>query len=527
MTDQTSVARVLGLPELLSTVLSFYGYKRSTLASCMRVNNLWANEAAPYLWERCGAGFWDGFKPPLIRDLATLASNPDRLQWYARFVRKLQFADGNRLFCCAPPGASVEFDGSGDPTEYVHVFQKTKEDAWFHSSFQNIEFPRLEYLFIHASDHGVDLNSCSSLLVYFQPNLKELRVESATLSEDFFNSVKVLCPGLRTLDLTTKAGHNIEFSARTFSDCIAAMRSLSVLRMRYGWMNLWSAEILGGLALHQSLSNLEMPNIPDDWLRSLTATAEDLLFLKVHTLVIGVSDTGLEILMPRIKNVSKLELFLQGPSTNALATIASLPNLTSLQLHFSPGSVIRGTDLISLAENCKCLEYIRVAHLDFPQLMVLPTSERISDTTIDHLAWLLPDLREFHLAMSDTILTDAALISLGSHCKHLWRVSLAADIFIEDVVRKTHPNFFPTLAELNVILPESASHHYETPEETAEAFLKTVPEFCSLELYHPEGLDNEVERFADVVSDMARPEIRLLRTGTKSIDEEERTTSWL
>ena len=187
MTDETSIARVLNLPELLSTVLSFYGYNRSTLASCMRVNKLWMNEAAPYLWERCGAGFWDGFKPPLIRNLAILASNPDRLQWYARFVRKLQFADGVRPLCCAPPGSSTELDA-------LDVSHKSDEDAWLHSSFQNIEFPRLEYLFINASDHGVSLNSCSSLLVYFQPNLKELRVESATLSEEFFNSVKVCHP---------------------------------------------------------------------------------------------------------------------------------------------------------------------------------------------------------------------------------------------------------------------------------------------------------------------------------------------
>ena len=305
------------------------------------------------------------------------------------------------------------------------------------------------------------------------------------------------------------------------------MRSLSVLRMRYGCTNLWSAEMLGGLAVHRSLSNLEIPNTPDDWLRILTTTTKDLLFFNIHTLVVGVSDNGLEILTPHIKKVSKLELFLQGPSTNALATITGVPHLTFLQLHFSPGSVIRGTDLISLAKNCKCLKYIRVACSDFPQMVVLPTAKEISDTTIDHLAKLLPDLREFHLATSDTILTSAALISLGSHCKNLWRVSLSADVFIEDVVRKTHPNFFPTLAELNVLLPESTLHHYETPEETAIAFLRSAPEFCSLELYHPEGLYDEVGQFADMVSDMTRPELRLLRTSTKSIEEEERTTIWL
>lgn len=126
----SALDRVLKLPELLSTILGCLYNDTPTLAACIRVNKLWAEEAVMYLWETCGSISepiqGEGRTPPRMRHLAALAPYPDRLQWYARCIRRLEF--------------SVKHRRKG---VYDRPIDISRVDAQYHLAFANTEFPRL------------------------------------------------------------------------------------------------------------------------------------------------------------------------------------------------------------------------------------------------------------------------------------------------------------------------------------------------------------------------------------------------
>lgn len=176
---RSAVDRALMLPELVSTIMSCLYDDASTLAACMRVSKLWAAEAAMYLWETCGSdgppSDGHGQLPPKIRNLAALAAYPDRLQWYARCIRTLDF--------------SVEYtytDGVRDtPTD------ASEDDAQYHLAFANTEFPRLESFTLQGSGYGAIHTKGSLLTQYLQPRLLSFRLHEGSLSDGFLTVMKV------------------------------------------------------------------------------------------------------------------------------------------------------------------------------------------------------------------------------------------------------------------------------------------------------------------------------------------------
>ena len=177
----TAAYRTLGLPELLALVLKFQT-EASSLASCMRVNSLWAQEAVKILWQNCGyqlqmIGY---IRAPVLRDLAALSHRPERLQWYASCIRSLTF----------------HIEGYYRDDEPL-AEDEDRDEARFHSILAKTNFPHLESITFSSSDRCYLYNKSSLLLHYLLPSLKSFRGfgyscgSGAVLSDEFFSSMKV------------------------------------------------------------------------------------------------------------------------------------------------------------------------------------------------------------------------------------------------------------------------------------------------------------------------------------------------
>jgi hypothetical protein len=195
----TAAHRTLALPELLAIIFEFHT-EASSLASCIRVNSLWAQEAVKLLWRKCGyqlqmAG---DIRAPMIRDLAALSHQPDRLQWYANCIHSLTFHIEGFFH------HDVSYDMFGD-----------NDEARFHSIFATTDFPRLQHITFSSSDQCHLYNKSSLLLQYLKPSLKSFRgfgyscKGGAVLPDQFFNSMMVQL-FMMYFDLRDRANVNVE-----------------------------------------------------------------------------------------------------------------------------------------------------------------------------------------------------------------------------------------------------------------------------------------------------------------------------
>ena len=175
--NTSAMSRVLALPELLSTILDFLQNDGPSLAACMRVNKMWAEEAAKPLWMNCGT--WTFIrkgllKPPPIRHLATLtARNVERLQWYARFIRYISFG-------------TEDFFHDDDLSR---VMEEPLYESRYLVYFQGIDFPRLETIEILSSAFVHDI--AISLRPFLQPKLKSIVLYGGIVTEKLFPMIKV------------------------------------------------------------------------------------------------------------------------------------------------------------------------------------------------------------------------------------------------------------------------------------------------------------------------------------------------
>ena len=505
----SALDRALMLPELISTILSGLHDDAPTLAACMRVNKLWAEEAVMFLWEACGsdASPPNGRRqlPPKIRNLAALAPYPDRLQWYARCIRTLNFTveythtDGMR---------DTPKDASGD-------------DAQYHLAFANTEFPRLECFRLQGSGYGSVQTKGSSLLQYLQPSLRAFCLLEGSLSDDFFISMKVWyqstrllifmnfladvlqksrCPALNTLVIDLEQQCDEITSDAAFLDCLQALKSLELLSLCHGLGNAWSLNSFLGVAKHRSLKRLALPVIPLPWLRELDNNGEGRSFTHVEDFDAHLSENGLELVVPHLANTTKLEIYIIGPSSQALRIAATAPALRSLKLTFGANSVIHERDLILFAETHSALESLDLGSEDQENI---PSADDITDTTIDQVARLLPKLETLQICLADATLTEASLLSLGTFCKYLETCDISGDFFFEGLVRNCQPNLFPALRTLWLIQPLSDRRQYTDPEETARQFVQVAPNLRSLDFDYENSTESDTA-LQDAVSELTR-----------------------
>ena len=298
--------------------------------------------------------------------------------------------------------------------------------------------------------------------------------------------------------------HNV--SVRVFSEFLIAMQSLRALDIRNCSRGVLSVEVVRLLANHRSLKYLQMPAVSKEWIGEIVPVSGDRLFPNVEMLDIGISDTGLELLVPHIQHITKLKLKLFGSSTHTLRIAASMPDLTALCLDFPLGSVFQARDLEFLAERCSNLVKLHIPSVESYTDRTYPVGEGIFDATIDYLARRLPKLEELLLKVQSTTLTEVALASLASHCNQLRTIHIAADISIENLVRNGRPNLFPSLDSLRIFLPESDGTNrprYNDMKGLARNFAMLAPKLYTFEFRNADPLvDNGDFEFENLVYGM-------------------------
>ncbi|MCJ1391803.1 hypothetical protein MMC18_004670 [Xylographa bjoerkii] len=485
----TAAHRTLGLPELLALVLGFQT-EASSLASCMRVNSLWAKEAAKILWQKCGyqMQFIGDVRAPVIRNLAALSHQSDRLQWYANYIHFLNFH-------------IEDFYGEDVlPPDY-----ELRDEARYHSIFTGITFPHLEDIEFSSSDLCYLYNQTSLLLQYLQPSLKSFRgfgytcKGGAVLSDQFFSSMKNRCQSLEILELMLDMEHSSEneiLSKEGFARFLNDMRQLSTLSIRRGFDHVMTSEAFGYLVQYQYLTHLDLPNIPEQWIRDLDTSVfpREGPLPNVTTFSAGLSDGGLELLLPYLRNVTNLQIRASGQFINAFSIVASaqLTALEHLSLDVIPDTIVRGADLILLARTAKRLEYLYIPG-DPDEINNLPSATSVTDAVMDELASHFLNLESLCLKMEGASLTEASLISLGENCKHLKSCYISADVFFEELVRKGRPNLFPVLDELFITQPLSDRREYKDVQQTAKFLLQAFPKL--------EGLDQGAAELSELDED--------------------------
>ena len=276
-------------------------------------------------------------------------------------------------------------------------------------------------------------------------------------------------------------------SREGFAQFLKDMGSLSTLSIRWGFDNVMTSEGFQHLAQYQFLTHLDLPNIPEQWIRYLDPAtfSHEGPFPSIATFSAGLSDSGLELLLPHLRKIINLRVRPFGQFINAFSIVAGaqLTALESLSLDFFPDSIVQGTDLILLAKTARRLEDLYIPNPKYPDESNknFPSAICVTDAVIDELARHLPKLEKLYFMTEGASLTEACLLSLGKHCKHLESCYISADIFSEDLVRRAGPNLFPVLDELSLIQPASDRRQYTDISGTVGYLLQAFPKLESLD----------------------------------------------
>ena len=178
------------------------------------------------------------------------------------------------------------------------------------------------------------------------------------------------------------------------------MKHLSTLSIRQG-DDVMTSEAFGYLVQYQYMTQLDLSNIPEQWIRNLDCIVSlrgDLL-PKIITFSTGFSDEGLQLLLPYLRNVMDLQIRPYGQFINAFSIVANA-QLTALLEYLSldvvPETIVRGPDLILLARTAKRLEYLYIPE-ETDESNILPSATSVTDAVMDELASHLPKLQRLCL----------------------------------------------------------------------------------------------------------------------------------
>lgn len=167
----TAAQKVFAIPELVALIVEahLYFWRRSERRESngwMRINSLWHQTTARYIWKICGA---PGNGPRIV-DLIKTAPRPERTQWYANHIEQLT------LFA---PENSLRNGDSEDWAHFIHLLP-------------TLLFPRLRSIRFYYKDSG-DVRGDAGLAVspYLRPNLKQLVLHSPRMNSDFLGQLKV------------------------------------------------------------------------------------------------------------------------------------------------------------------------------------------------------------------------------------------------------------------------------------------------------------------------------------------------
>ncbi|MCJ1386104.1 hypothetical protein MMC17_009229 [Xylographa soralifera] len=477
------------------------------LLACLRVNWMFYREATKWLWDQCGFGGrteneffgprWPGLyshspsKIPKIRHLAALASDPVRLDWYAKHLHTLFFA------------TDVATDGDASTTAFVHESQ-------YHRIFVNTSFPLLRLLDIDIPQNDQNHHPSSSLVQYLQPSLEYCQITGGTFSDQFLFTMQMQCKHLTTLILERNHDLNDEnISEQGMVDFIHSMPSLELLHVRDFFHSSRSLKIFLAIAQHENLEELKLPRIPDGWIPELASVPPESMFRKTDLITFSLSDASFETLLPCLVRINCVVLNpLNGHARRALRCASRCPGLIALSLQLEPDEVLQERDLLQLNDGCPELFKLYIQGFNHSTSSFFDdSSKNIGDTTIDQVARYHPELLQLEFFLTGATLTENSILSVNRYCKNMSEIELSADVFLESLLRNDHQNLFPELKILKIRPPPSDRRQYSNPEQMAKRLLEAAPKLRTLDL-GSENLSPSEEVVNGIVNELIKGRLK-------------------
>lgn len=473
--------RALYLPEIVSTIPQTEVSSPGFLYTCLLVNNLFFLETCRILWDWYGdtlIGAPAGNPRPEVSHLSQIVnSNAKRGQIYANFIRKL----------------SIGLE-SEDCEE---------NEARWHSELMQLRYPKLEeVVFLDAHDGDRYLNTESVILHYMEPTLRGFAIEqrNANFSDQLLETLLRCCPSLPHLRLNT-AGCN-KITAEGLAVFLTSMTALTYLEILEGFEDVWSPVALQLSSTLPRLQLLALPEIEEDWIRSLTVlspmpgTFPMLSYLRTELTV----HTAKELLrvMP---NIQYLQLCLResvplvkggrsglDTSDTLIPAAAQFRLLRSCKATFGEDDVVSGTDLLLLAQSCPELEELSLAQ---------PDTVGITDDLVESLAQSLRSITEVTLkSRNEVSLTFKSLKHFGRYCKSLKQLYLSCSASWEREITPDTAGLFPNLWQLTLAPAKDGTNWHlrrsDSLQRTAECIVNIGPKLCSFNFKNPGVVELEL-----------------------------------
>ena len=305
-----------------------------------------------------------------------------------------------------------------------------------------------------------------------------------------------------------------------------SMQTLKTLTLRGGIRAILSSRSFLHMARLPALTSLDLPYVDLTWVEGLEGRSDGLIFPKLQAFRVGlfdfgpqfgISDEALALLLPRLHTITELRIkSTRNVDSNKAFHIVARSQLSALErveIKHNPEAVVRGTDLLALADLAPGLKELKVPfyvdNLDGTGASL--GAEGITDDVITGFASRLPNLEVLDLAdelcpVVDVVmvvdnyhLTSASLLSLGRHCRRLTRCSLIAAVAFGSALRIATPELFPKLLHLDIHqgLDQEDFELYGTVDQLARRMMEVAPllsRFCVHSLHNADVALNRAVR---------------------------------
>jgi len=179
----------------------------------------------------------------------------------------------------------------------------------------------------------------------------------------------------------------------------------------------------------------------------------------------------LEVLAPRLTALPA--------SHSLLASASSFSKLVCLDIEFSMGSSLSGSDLVMIAQACPGLRELYICEYDG----LPPWAKGVTDSVVDTAAKHMGQLWTLILILDHSYtLTWKSVLSFARHCKHLVRLRLPCSLSWEQAMDSAPPDTFCKLWQLALDLDgnnrDNALAAPDTERQNIDSFAARLAAFA-------------------------------------------------
>ena len=225
-------------------------------------------------------------------------------------------------------------------------------------------------------------------------------------------------------------------------------------KLRVVWLrNYYHFDMVGFLqclSQKSSLSTLHFETTRDfigEGYISRAINAEPNSFRNLKKLWLCMTSAGFRLLESNLANLEELgAVFEEEMPKLQFKAPRNMPHLRHLSLYLNEGT-FDAEELLRLPQYCPKLTYIDISSVWIGYYMDCPG---VSNSVIETLSQLLPELQYFTLNAHSCSLTEQALLHFGRHCKALSRLEIPGTVDWIKFMNVQEVGLFPNLRKLEV-----------------------------------------------------------------------------